>query len=146
MSTTAKIEIFDRICVSLFDKLYSEFPVPVDINMQDVVMSVVPEDASFDSTWDALSVSDGVVSFLADEGFLKYSGTMIMGVPNFTEVRLTMKGLAVLGYIPFEKKEPPISTIRKMVQGGMKDAGKETIRNVVSQVFSLVLTTSVTAG
>lgn len=41
MTTPENMEIFDRICIALFDKLYSEFPVPIDINMSNLAMSAI---------------------------------------------------------------------------------------------------------
>lgn len=99
MAAPENIETFNRICVSLFDKLYSAFPVPVEIDVNDIVMSAVPQDASYEVAWDVLSVGGEVISFLAEEGFLTHKGAMLDG-SQYLQVRLTMKGLAVLGYVP----------------------------------------------
>ena len=45
MSAPENIETFNRIFITLFDKLYSKFPVPIDLNMNDVSMCAVQQDA-----------------------------------------------------------------------------------------------------
>lgn len=110
-------------------------------------MSSVPQDASYETTWDVLSVGGEVINFLAEEGFLTHKGALICG-SQFIQVRLTMKGLAVLGYVPasIDKQEPLISKIRAVVGGGLKEAGGETIRQLVSQAFSLALAAAPAVG
>lgn len=142
MGTPENIEFFNRVCVALFDKLYSAFPVPVEIDVNSIAMSAVPRDDSHEETWNVLSVSGEVVNFLAEEGFLSHKGALLGG-SQFMQVRLTMKGLAVLGYVPvsIEKQETLISKIRGVVGAGLKEAGSETVRQLVSQAFSLALAT-----
>lgn len=147
MVAPENIETFNRICVALFNKLYSAFPVPVEIDVNDIAMSAVSQDASYEETWDVLSVGGEVINFLAEEGFLTHKGAMLDG-SQFVQVRLTMKGLVVLGYVPtsIEKQEPLISKIRGVVGGGLKEAGGETVRQLVSQVFSLALAAAPSVG
>lgn len=147
MAAPENIENFNRICIALFDKLYSAFPVPVEIDVNAIAMSAVPQDAIYENTWDVLSVGGEVINFLAEEGFLTHKGVMLDG-SEYLRVRLTMKGLAILGYVPasLEKQEPLISKIRSVVGGGLKEAGGETVRQLVSQAFSLALAAAPTVG
>lgn len=147
MTTPENIETFNRICVALFDKLYSAFPVPVEVDVSGIAMSAVPQDASYETAWDVLSVGGEVINFLAEEGFLSHKGASLDG-SQFIQVRLTMKGLAVLGYVPasVDKQEPLISKIRGVVGGGLKEAGGETVRQLVSQAFSLMLAAAPAIG
>ena len=141
MDVPENIENFNRICIALFDKLYSTFPVPVEIDVKAIAMSAVPQDATYEDTWDVLSIGGEVINFLAEEGFLTHQGNMVDGSQCF-QVRLTMKGLAILGYVPasLEKQEPLITKIQSVVRGGLKEAGGETVRHLVSQAFSFALT------
>lgn len=147
MSTPENIENFNRICIALFDKLYSVFPIPVEIDVNAIVMSAIPQDAAFETTWNILSLGSEVINFLTEEGFLTHKGGLLDG-SKYCEARLSMKGLAVLGYVPtsLEKQEPLISKIRNVVSGGLKEAGSESLRQLVSQVFSLTLATAPTVG
>lgn len=147
MTAPENIENFNRICLVLFDKLYSAFPVPVEIDVDAIAMIAVPQDATYKNTWDVLSVGGEVINFLAEEGFLTHKGAMLDGSQYF-QVRLTMKGLAVLGYVPasLERQETLISKIRSVMGGGLKEAGGETVRQLVSQAFSLTLAAAPTVG
>jgi len=138
MSAPENIETFNRICITLFDKLYSKFLAPIDLNMNDVSMCAVQQDAEQEVIWNVLSMGGHVIRFLSEEGFLTYKWAALEG-SGFGQVRLTMKGLAVLGYVPMEKKEPLISTIRHMAGSGLKEAGSESVRQIVTQIFSLAL-------
>jgi len=136
------MELFNRICIVLFNRLYSAFPVPVDLNPNDVAMSAISEPASKDETWNTLSIAGEVISFLEEEGFLRHQGETSDG--QYVQVRLTMKGLVVLGYVPSalepnETPQPLISKVRAIVSGGLKEAGSESVRQLVSHAFSLAL-------
>jgi len=147
MAERENIESFNRICIALFDKLYSAFPVPVEIDMTHISMSAIPQDASFDDTFGDLMIGGEVINFLAEEGFLIHKGSAL-NESQYFQVRLTMKGLAVLGYVPasLEKQETLILKIRSVMGGGLKDAGSETIRQLVSQVFNLALAAAPTVS
>lgn len=147
MAIPENIEAFNRICLALFDKLYSAFPVPVEIDVKGIAMSAVPQDASYQMAWDVLSMGGEVINFLAEEGFLTHKGALLDG-SQFIQVRLTMKGLAVLGHVPtsVEKQEPLISKIRGVVGGGLKEAGGEVVRQLISQTFSLALAAAPAVG
>lgn len=148
MPDPENIENFNHICVALFDKLYAAFPVPVEIDVNAIAMSAVPQDASYENTWDVLSVGGEVINFLAEEGFLTHKGAAMPDGSRYLQVRLTMKGLAVLGYVPtsLDTQESLISKIRSVVRGGLKEAGGETVRQLVSQAFSLALAAAPTVG
>jgi hypothetical protein len=47
MAAQENIEIFNRIGVALFEKLYSAFPGSIDTDANGVTMSAIPEDASY---------------------------------------------------------------------------------------------------
>lgn len=147
MANPDNIEIFNRICIALLDKLYLAFPVPIEIDIKGIAMSAIPQDCSYEKAWDVLSVSGEVVSFLAEEGFLTHKGASPEGC-HFMRVRLTMKGLAVLGYIPIstEKQEPLITKIRGVVNAGLKEAASETVRQLISQTLSFALSSASTVG
>lgn len=139
MSTPENIEIFNRICIVLFDRLYSAFPVPIEIAVNDISAEVAPRE-DFDGSWDVSTIGREVIEFLNQEGFLTAEGSYDSG-SVYLQVRLTMKGLAVLGYVPstLEKQEALISRISRVARGGLKEAGGEVVRQLVSQVFNLAI-------
>lgn len=68
------IAFFNRMTLALFDKLYSAFPTPVDLKTNSIAMSVIPEGAEYDETWDSLQAAEDAIDFLAQEGFLTHKG------------------------------------------------------------------------
>ncbi len=145
MNQPENIEIFNRICIVTLNKLYSTFPVRVEIDINSIAIQAIPEKASFDETWDILEVGGEVISFLAEEGFLKYTDQ----IPNesfFSNVRLTMKGLAVLGCEPLSRDRTSsiISEIQGVVASGVKEAGSDAVRNIVNKLFSYAIASAPT--
>lgn len=131
------IAFFNRMTLALFDKLYSAFPTPVDLKTNSIAMSVIPEGAEYDETWDSLQAAEDAIDFLAQEGFLTHKGTYLEG-GTFLQARLTLKGLAILGSVPdaLEGKQSLIDRIRKVLAGGAKEVGSETVKLLTQQAFA----------
>lgn len=77
------------------------------------------------------------IGCLKDEGFIAHKGTYLEG-RKFLQVRLTSKDLAMLGSTlgSLEIREPLISRIRKALASGAKDAGSETLKQLVQLIFT----------
>jgi hypothetical protein len=131
------ITFFNRLTLALFEKLYSSFPTPVDIDVKAVAMTIIPEDAEPDETWDCLQAAEDAIDFLTQEGFLTHKGTYLEG-GTFLQARLTLKGLAILGSTPdaLEGRQPLIDRIRKVLSGGAKEAGAEAVKLLTQQAFA----------
>jgi len=140
MSVPPNIDLFNRFSLAVFRKLYLSFPVAVELDVNDLVMSVTPADGSYEETFDALSMGGEALDFLASEGFLTHKGVLLNG-SQYLQVRLTMKGLAVLGSTPasLERKESLISKILAVSGKGLKDAASEQVQELASQAFTLAL-------
>ena len=135
---TDNIEFFNLFTLALFERLYAEFPTPIDLDVGTLAASLVPGDCIDDDTWyKRVSSADHAVTFLTDEKFITHKGTYLEG-GKFLQVRLTSKGLAVLNSTPnsLESKETLISRIRKALAGGAKEAGAETVKQLVQQAFT----------
>ena len=135
------IAFFNRLTLEVFDRLYRSFPTPTDLDVQAIAMAIVPKGAEKDETWNSLQAADDAVDFLAQEGFLTYKGDYLEG-GTFLQVRLTLKGLAILGSTPgsLEGRQPLIDRMRKALAGGAKEAGTETVRQLIQQAFSAAVT------
>lgn len=137
-AATDNIAFFNLFTLALFDHLYGEFPTPVDIDVGALAAGLVPGHLVNDETWyKHVSSADHAVEFLKEEGFISHKGSYLEG-GKFLQVRLTSKGLAVLGSTPdaLETREPLIARIRKALANGAKEAGSETIKQLVQQVFT----------
>ena len=145
MSIPANLDQFNRFCLAVFGKLYLSFPVPIELDVGQLMMSVVPGEAGREATWDALSSGGHAIEFLAAEGFLVHQGGLLDG-SQFMQVRLTMKGLAVLGSVPgsLEKRESLISKILSVTGKGLKEAASEQVSELSSQAFAFALASAPT--
>ena len=143
------ITFFNRLTLALFEKLYSSFPTPVDIDVKAIAMTIIPEDAEGAETWSSLQAAEDAIDFLAQEGFLTHKGTYLEG-GTFLQTRLTLKGLSILGSTPdaLEGRQPLIDRIRKVLSGGAKEAGAEAVKLLTQQAFAAAVaaTPAVIAG
>lgn len=101
------IAFFNRVTLALFERLYSSFPTPIELDVKSIAISVIPEEAEFDEAWNSLQAAEDAIDFLEHEGFLTHKGKYLEG-GTFLQVRLSMKGLAILGSTPdsLEGKQP----------------------------------------
>ncbi|BDU18141.1 hypothetical protein [Lysobacter auxotrophicus] len=131
------MEFFDRFTLALFERLYSSFPTPVEVDAVSIGASLLPEDVDQAVGFDLLQAAEHAVTFLAEEGFVTHQGRYLERAV-FLEVRLTSKGLAVLGSTPgsLENREPLIARIRRALAGGVREAGTETVKLLAQQAFS----------
>lgn len=121
--SSSNVEIFNRISLELFAELYEAFPVPIAITPDALALSEVPDEATYGATWSVMEIAGETVTFLQEEGFLKYRDRVI--TREFGDVRLTLKGLAILGIlvslVATEPREPLIRKIKRMAaKGGEK--------------------------
>lgn len=137
------IHRFNLIALLLFAKLYESFPSGIDIEPLKVGHEALPKDPSWDDeAWDFYEVAYDVVRWLAEEGFLRYENPN--NTRDFYNVRLTMKGLAILGYVPTsikfsDPKEPLIEKIKRVLATGTEKAAAEGVRAILGMGFSLAL-------
>lgn len=131
------ITFFNRVTLALFEKLYSTFPTPTELDVKSIAMSIIPEGVEFDEAWDCLQAAEDAIDFLEQEGFLTHKGKYLEG-GKFLQVRLSLKGLAILGSTPdsLEGKQPLIDRIRKVLSGGAKEAGTEAVKQLTQQALA----------
>ena len=88
-----------------------------------------------------IEVLGETVTFLREEGFLTYRDRVLSG--EFGGVRLTMKGLAILGIPislrPDEPREPMIRKIKRVAAKGGEKVASEVVQKLVSEVFKFSL-------
>lgn len=140
MPIPPNIDLFNRFSLAVFQQLYLSFPARVEIEIGPLMMSVIPNDSQFEETFQFLTVGGEAIDFLATEGFLTHEGKMLDG-SQFLQVRLTLKGLAILGSVPtsLERCESLISKILGVAGKGIKDAAAEQVSELSNQAFSLAL-------
>ncbi len=146
------IQRFNLIALQLFAKLYEAFPTGIDIKPLKLGDEALPKDSSAvtqQQAWDFGQGAYDVVFWLAEEGFLRFEN------PNHTRkfynARLTMKGLAILTYVPTslqpnEPKEPLIEKVKRVLATGAEKTAAEGIRSILCSIFTLALAPKNVAG
>ena len=83
-----------------------------------------------------MQAADDAIDFLVQEGFLTHQGGYLEG-GTYVMVRLTLKGLTILGSTPdsLEGRIPMIDRIKKALSGGVKEAGAEAVKQLTQQAF-----------
>ena len=137
MAEPDNIDFFNLFTIAIFDRLYNSFPTPIQVNAVLMASELIPEKTSEEARHKKLQSAGYALSFLAEEGFVTYKDAR-PNVGQFVGVRLTAKGLAVLNSVPgsIEKSEPLIGRIRKILTGGVKEAGNESIRQIVQSALT----------
>ena len=140
MAAPDNIDHFNRVVLHTFDRLYSAFPIPTEIKVDEIAELASPGSIPAEAHFKTLEPTFEAIRFLKDEGFLKYSDHYTDGTA-FLQVQLTMKGFAVLGETPdsLERRESLISRIRSVLAVGAKGASSEAAKLVVSQLFSMAV-------
>lgn len=147
MTIPSNIDLFNRVALAAFQRLYLSFPVPIDLAVNDLVMSAMPLGAAFDDAFTALSMGREALEFLAGEGFLTHKGCHVEG-SYCLQVRLTMKGLAILGSIPasLTHKETLMSKIGAIAGKGLRNAASDQVQELTSQIFSFAMASAPTVA
>lgn len=70
--------------------------------------------------------------------------TQTIATATFGKVRLTLKGLTILDYVPAalrptEQKEALITKVKRVLESAAAAASSESIKLVVSEIFKLAL-------
>jgi hypothetical protein len=134
------ITFFNRITLAAFKKLYESFPRPLNLNVKELAMEIIPETAEDSERWNSLQAAEDAVDFLAAEGFLTHVGEALQD-GTALQARLTLRGLAILGSTPdaLENRTPLIDRIKKALAGGAKEAGSEAVKQITQQVFAAAI-------
>ena len=145
-ATHTNIDRFNLAAIELFSVLYDHFPLPTDIETTEIGVEAAPEETTPVEMFRYTVYAEHALTWLVEEGFLRYEP------PNFgtcyRNVRLTLKGLTLLGYVPSSLKtgehgEPIIAKIKRVLSGGTEKAATETVKSLLSELFKLAMTSGV---
>jgi hypothetical protein len=137
------IQRFNDITLKLFEKLYSSFPEGIKVEGCTVGTVATALDATLDCAFDTVTLGDFVIIWLREEGFIRYESHDQTG--NYYGVRLTLRGLTILGYLPTSvapNKEPLIDKIKRHLSSGAEKATGEAAKLIVGELFRLALVTA----
>lgn len=143
------MDSFNLVTLRLLDRLYDSFPRPLNISRDvanEISFSAVP-DATEEQAWEIATMATDVVEWLAEEGFLRYEKDPNHKHGVFWKVRLSLKGLTILGSIPAavqtkEVKQPLIAKVKDILKSGSEKVASESTKLVVSEIFKYALASS----
>ena len=149
MKPPENIHRFNVTALELFRRLYDAFPDPIELNSAHAGVAASPADSTDETYWAYRGNARNVVTWLAQEGFLRYESQDKTG--KFYDVRLTLKGLTVLGHVPTAvkdggRKSPVIDSIKRVLASGAEKAGTEAVKSIVGAVFKLSLQYGMSGG
>lgn len=141
------MEHFNRIVIELFIRLFNAFPHPQNIDSQavmDIGFGDIENTNPDNETMSIGAKASNVMEWLREEGFIRYDPDPNYRPGNFWKVRLTLKAVTILGYIPVslrktDPKEPLIQKAEQVISSAESTSGKEAIRRVVEEIFKLAL-------
>lgn len=134
---------FNRIILELFVRLFDAFPHPQNIDSQtavDIGFGDIENTSTDKDTMNLGAKANDVMEWLREEGFIRYDPDPNYRPGNFWKVRLTLKTVTILGYVPvsFRKTDPKESLIQKakhVMTATDSLSGKEAMKRVVEEIF-----------
>lgn len=136
------LEMFNEASAYLLVKLFEKFPVCVDIDSAWVGANVLfSENERYEEAEHKFELTRDTISWLGEAGFLSYQG-FSSEEDKYIGVRLTLKGLTLLGY----SLEPTGSgvTFYERIKGVLEAASAEAIKDTLKDLFKVAVAT--TAG
>ncbi len=134
-STPRNIEIFDQVTAYTLIKLYECFPVPQNLCHEDIhheiTKACTDENEAFQIYTNYIA---STILFLSDEKFIQYDQNAHSHSQYFN-VRLTLRGLTLLGTVPNALNNNQSSFIELL-----KESFKKGAETAVSSIVKLLMT------
>ena len=133
---TTNFDAFNRISLHLLVKLFNDFPRYIDVDANSLGLEAKPKDKNEteDELWENMSLACDTVTWLRDEGFIVIGDVCYGG--EFLQVRLTLKGLTLLGYAPTSKEtDSKYLNLADKAQHALADGARGAVTEVVKEIF-----------
>ena len=137
------VDVFNLSALRLLSLLFESFPQPIALDADDLAIEADTDfGMSINETIKFVNLAPHTITWLAEEGFLRYEKAAYPGSSNFLNVRLSLKGLMVLGYSPTalqspEKQKSLITRIKEVVATGAQNAGSDLVKNLLGEVLRM---------
>ncbi|MDP2783293.1 MAG: hypothetical protein Q8O38_01675 [Sulfurimicrobium sp.] len=133
------IEDFNRGCALILAKLYSNFPEPVFIHIDQLDREADTLGEAQDVRARRLRIYGATMAFLSDEGYIRHSGSASVK-DAFANVILTSKGLAALNKSPAKLDQSHKSAGDILLEVSMdflKEGAREVAKTAVSSLWGM---------
>ncbi len=126
------IEAFDRCTASIFASLYSEFPVPINIEFSNVPLEIFDEEESEEEVFDKFFIYEHTVNWLVGAGYVNAS---VVNNQTAFGLVLSAKGLEVLKLpASLEAQSPSFGEkIVESVKSGAIEAAKNGAKLAITK-------------
>ncbi|MFL1404936.1 hypothetical protein ACJO2E_06275 [Marinobacter sp. M1N3S26] len=126
----SNFDIFNQITLHLLVRLFESFPnyLAVDARALGFDAIKMKDDEDFDEAWELLAISKNSVSWLQSEGFIEVEGRVVDDQIN---VRLTLKGLTLVGYAPPTVQDSRFENIADEAKAALVEGSRSAASDVV---------------
>ena len=130
----SNFDIFNQITLHLLVRLFESFPnyIAVDARALGFDAIKMKDDEDFDEAWELLAISKNSVSWLQSEGFIEVEGRVVDDQIN---VRLTLKGLTLVGYAPPTVQDSRFENIADEAKAALVEGSRSAASGVVKGLF-----------
>jgi len=130
----SNFDIFNQIALHLLVRLFESFPnyLAVDARALGFDAIKMKDDEDFDEAWELLAISKNSVSWLQSEGFIEVEGRVVDDQIN---VRLTLKGLTLVGYAPPTVQDSRFENIADEAKAALVEGSRSAASDVVKGLF-----------
>jgi len=133
---TNNFDAFNRIALHLLVKLFEAFPSHIDVDANALGLEAKPEDENEteDDLWENMGLASDTVTWLQAEGFIEIGNVCYGG--QYQRVRLTLKGLTLLGYAPPSMEtDSKFLNLAEKAQSVLADGTRGAVTEVVKELF-----------
>lgn len=133
---TKNFEAFSRISLHLLIKLFESFPgyIDVDSNSLGIEAKPINENDASEEIWKSKEFAHDTVTWLQGEGFIEIGNTCYGGL--FVRVRLTLKGLTLLGYAPLTSEgDKQYRNLAEKAKSVLTEGARGTVIEVMKELF-----------
>lgn len=133
---TSNFDAFNRIALHLLVKLFEVFPGHLDVDSNALGLDAKPKDTNEteDELWESMDLSGNTVTWLRSEGFIEVGSVCYGG--HYSQVRLTLKGLTLLGYAPpTMENDSKCQNLAEKAQSVLADGARGAVTEVVKELF-----------
>lgn len=142
-SPPGNIEQFNRIVAIGLLQLYEAFPMPIDLNADDVAAKAGPaNNPDVDFHWQLTDHAQAALEFLSEEGFIRYASNQRHAEEYhiFHRAQLTVKGLAILGAVPSVVDEQiDRRPIADQLKEGVRRGAVDVLAKAVGSIFGAAM-------
>lgn len=131
---TTNFDKFNQITLYTLVQLFDQFPLAIDIDADKNALDAFShiQECTEDEAWDLMNLGFQTLTWLESEGFISITQKTYGG--KCVGVRLTLKGLTVLGYSVGNQDKS--ETLIDKAKEALEDTAIESAKDVMKKLFT----------